>query len=106
MDTITQGLLGAATAQLGFRRKLGRGATWAAALTAMLPDLDIFAAPLMRAVGVEEGVAGGACASGSGAAVSVGVGVGITAAWGGGAAPRLNLNFVPGCSNSNSLISL
>jgi len=55
MDTITQGLLGAATAQLGFRRKLGRGATWAAALTAMLPDLDIFAAPLMRAVGVEVG---------------------------------------------------
>lgn len=42
MDTITQGLLGAVSAQCGFRKKIGRDATWAAFAAAVLPDLDIF----------------------------------------------------------------
>ncbi|MBN1943583.1 MAG: metal-dependent hydrolase [Phycisphaerae bacterium] len=42
MDTITQGLLGAATAQCGFRQKIGRDATWAAFVAGVLPDGDIF----------------------------------------------------------------
>ena len=41
MDPLTQGLLGAATAQFGFRQKIGRDATWMAFLAAMAPDLDI-----------------------------------------------------------------
>lgn len=41
MDPITQGLLGAATAQLGFRQRIGCDATWVAAAAAILPDLDI-----------------------------------------------------------------
>ncbi|KKK95555.1 hypothetical protein LCGC14_2671620 [marine sediment metagenome] len=53
MDTITQGLLGAATAQLGFRQRIGPGATWAAVATAIVPDLDIFLAPLMQLTGSE-----------------------------------------------------
>ncbi len=53
MDTITQGLLGAATAQLGFRQRIGRDATWAAAATAILPDLDIFVVPLLELTGSE-----------------------------------------------------
>ncbi len=40
MDIITQSLLGAATAQLGFRQRIGRDATWVAALAAYSPDLD------------------------------------------------------------------
>jgi len=44
MDTLTQGLLGAATAQLGFRQRIGRDATWAAAVAAVVPDLDFLLA--------------------------------------------------------------
>ncbi len=53
MDTITQGLLGAATAQLGFRQKIGRDATWVAAAAAVLPDLDIFISPFLALTGSE-----------------------------------------------------
>jgi inner membrane protein len=53
MDTITQGLLGAVTAQLGFRQRIGRGATWAAAGVAILPDLDILVVPLLELTGSE-----------------------------------------------------
>ncbi len=53
MDTITQGLLGAVTAQLGFRQKIGRDATWVAAAAAVAPDLDIFTAPLLSLAGME-----------------------------------------------------
>jgi inner membrane protein len=53
MDTITQGLLGAATAQLGFRQRIGRDATWVAAAAGVLPDLDIFIAPLLSLTGHE-----------------------------------------------------
>ena len=53
MDPLTQGLLGATTAHLGFRRRLGGGAGWAAATAAMLADLDIAVAPLLGLFGVE-----------------------------------------------------
>ena len=53
MDPITQGLLGAATAQLGFRQKLGRSAGWVAAATAMLADLDIFVPTLLSWLGTD-----------------------------------------------------
>lgn len=53
MDTITQGILGAATAQLGFRQKIGRDATWVAAAAGVLPDLDIFAESLLGLTGME-----------------------------------------------------
>ncbi len=53
MDTITQGLLGAATAQLGFRQRIGRDATWVAAAAAVVPDLDIFVVPLLSMTGME-----------------------------------------------------
>ncbi len=55
MDPITHGLLGAVTAQLGFRQKTGRDATWVAAATAMLPDLDLFLSPLLAMTGAEVG---------------------------------------------------
>lgn len=55
MDPVTQGLLGAATAQLGFRQRIGRDAAWVAAAAALLPDLDIFVGPLLTAVGAESG---------------------------------------------------
>lgn len=42
MDSITQGLLGGAIAECGFRGKLGRGATLMGAVGGVLPDLDIF----------------------------------------------------------------
>jgi len=42
MDSITQGLLGAAVAECGFRHRLGRGATLMGAVGGVLPDLDIF----------------------------------------------------------------
>ncbi|MBN1343262.1 MAG: metal-dependent hydrolase [Phycisphaerae bacterium] len=42
MDSITQGLLGAAVSECGFRHKLGRGATLMGAIGGLLPDLDIF----------------------------------------------------------------
>jgi len=53
MDTITQGLLGAVTAQLGFRQKIGRDASWVAAGSAVLADLDILARPLLSISGQE-----------------------------------------------------
>ena len=53
MDTITQGLLGATTAQLGFRQRIGKDATWLAALAGIVPDLDIFVQPLMTLSGRE-----------------------------------------------------
>jgi len=53
MDPITHGLLGAATAQLGFRQRIGRDATWAAVAAAVLPDLDVLAAPLLALTGAE-----------------------------------------------------
>ncbi|MDY7010311.1 MAG: metal-dependent hydrolase [Planctomycetota bacterium] len=52
MDTVTQGLLGAVTAQLGFRERIGRDASWVAAATAVVPDLDIFVKPLLQFMGV------------------------------------------------------
>ncbi len=55
MDPITHGLLGAATAQVGFRQKIGRDATWVAAVTALLPDLDLFISPLLALTGAEVG---------------------------------------------------
>ena len=55
MDPITQGLLGAATAQAGPRQKLGPAATWVAAGITVVPDLDIFVTPLMSAVGADVG---------------------------------------------------
>jgi len=55
MDPITQGLLGAATAQLGFRQRIGREATWVAAAAALVPDLDIFTGPLLRLGGAQIG---------------------------------------------------
>ena len=53
MDTITQGLLGAATSQLGFRQRIGRDAGWVAAAAAIVPDLDIFVTPLLSFTGAE-----------------------------------------------------
>jgi len=53
MDTITQGLLGAATAQLGFRQRIGKDATWLAAFAGIVPDFDIFVQPLMTLSGRE-----------------------------------------------------
>jgi inner membrane protein len=47
MDTLTHGLFGALTAQLGFRQRIGRDASWVAGVTAILPDLDVFAVPLL-----------------------------------------------------------
>ena len=43
MDTITQGLLGAAIAEAGFRRKLGGKAVAFGFLVAVAPDLDVVA---------------------------------------------------------------
>lgn len=53
MDPLTQGLLGAATAQLGFRQRIGRDASWMAAIAAFSPDLDSLATPLMRVLGMD-----------------------------------------------------
>lgn len=50
MDPLTQGLLGAATAQLGFRRRIGRDASWLAGLAAMTPDLDVLTGPIKQAL--------------------------------------------------------
>ena len=55
MDPITQGLLGAVTAQLGFRQRIGREAAWVAAAAALVPDLDIFTGPLLRLGGAQIG---------------------------------------------------
>lgn len=53
MDPLTHILMGATTAQLGFRQRLGRGATWAAIVATVVPDLDILAGPVLRAVGAD-----------------------------------------------------
>lgn len=53
MDTITHGLLGGVVAQLGFRERIGRDATWAAVAAAVVPDLDIFIAPIVNLTGAE-----------------------------------------------------
>ena len=54
MDPLTQGLLGAATAQLGFRQRIGGASTtWLAAGTAMAADLDIFIGPVAGLFGIE-----------------------------------------------------
>jgi len=53
MDSITQGLLGATTAQLGFRQRIGRDATWVSAGAAIVPDLDIFVMPFLALTGSE-----------------------------------------------------
>jgi len=53
MDPLTHILMGATTAQLGFRQRLGRGATWAAIVATVVPDLDVLAGPVLRAVGAD-----------------------------------------------------
>jgi inner membrane protein len=53
MDTVTHMLLGAATAPLGFRSRIGRDATWMAAAAALIPDLDIFILPWVGLGGSE-----------------------------------------------------
>lgn len=53
MDSITQVLLGAVTAQLGFRQRIGKDASWVAAGSALLPDLDLLAGPILSLTGVE-----------------------------------------------------
>jgi inner membrane protein len=55
MDPITQGLLGAVTAQLGFRQRIGSSATWLAAGVAMLADADILAIGAIREIRPEMG---------------------------------------------------
>ena len=56
MDPLTQGLLGAVTAQLGFRQRIGSAsATWLAAGAAMAADLDIFAGAVLHMLGLEAG---------------------------------------------------
>ncbi|MFP3937731.1 MAG: metal-dependent hydrolase [Phycisphaerae bacterium] len=50
---MTQGLLGAATAQLGFRQRIGRDATWIAFGAGAAADLDIFVGPLLSFTGAE-----------------------------------------------------
>jgi len=52
MDTITHGLLGATLAQLGFRQRLGWGATAAAVAAAVAPDMDLFIAPILHRFGL------------------------------------------------------
>lgn len=52
MDTLTQGLLGAVAVQCGLRQKIGRGATGAAFLAAVLPDADIFFPRLAEWIGL------------------------------------------------------
>jgi inner membrane protein len=54
MDSPTQALLGAATAQLGFRQRLGRDASWVAAFCAYSPDLDSFIAPTLGSLGYND----------------------------------------------------
>ncbi|MEX2643977.1 MAG: metal-dependent hydrolase [Acetobacterales bacterium] len=49
MDPFTQGLLGAAIGQSGFRQRLGRAAIVAGGVLAMTPDVDLFASMLSGA---------------------------------------------------------
>ena len=53
MDTITHGMVGALVAQLGFRRRIGRDASWVAALAAVTPDLDMLVTPFLSLTGAE-----------------------------------------------------
>ena len=46
MDPITHMLAGAAVAQLGFRQRIGRQATWAAVAATVTLDFDVFLGPL------------------------------------------------------------
>ena len=50
---MTQGLLGAVTAQLGFRQRIGRDASWLAFFAASSPDLDIVVPRLLAAAGAD-----------------------------------------------------
>jgi len=47
--------VGAVTAQLGFRQRIGRDAAWVAVVAAVAPDLDILLGPLMSLTGAEHG---------------------------------------------------
>ena len=58
MDSITHGFIGALVAQLGLRQRIGRDATWAAAIAAMLPDLDILVAPMLSLAGMGDSFSG------------------------------------------------
>jgi inner membrane protein len=51
MEPVTQGLLGAAVGQLGWRQRLGRRALLWGALIAMVPDLDVLFGGLHRGFG-------------------------------------------------------
>lgn len=42
MDSITQGVLGAAAAQAVLKRRLPQGAAWIGAIGGLIPDLDVF----------------------------------------------------------------
>lgn len=53
MDPVTHILLGVTTAQLGFRQRIGRDASWVAAMAATVPDWDVWAAPLLTLSGFE-----------------------------------------------------
>jgi inner membrane protein len=55
VDTVTHILLGAVTAQLGFRGRIGPGATWAAVAAAAAPDVDVVLAPIVASTGIETG---------------------------------------------------
>lgn len=45
--------MGATTAQLGFRRRIGRDASWLAFLSALAPDLDVFSGPIRQLLGFD-----------------------------------------------------
>jgi len=51
MDSLTRGLLGGVVAQTGFRQRIGRDATWVAALAAYSADLDILIPSVMTPAG-------------------------------------------------------
>ncbi len=55
MDPLTQGLLGAVTAELGFRQRIGPRATLMAFGAAMTPDLDLLAGRLLSMAGGPDG---------------------------------------------------
>ncbi len=52
MDPLSQGLLGAVSAQLGFRQKIGKDTTWFAGLAATTPDLDVFSGPIYNLLNI------------------------------------------------------
>lgn len=51
MDTITQGMLGVAVVECGFRQRGGRAAFWMGVAGAVLPDLDMMVGLAGRALG-------------------------------------------------------